>query len=121
MTARVLLGTYRQTVCVALAAGMVFVLTSPASFAQSQRSAALTVSVTVVRSCTVETPGTETLPGAPGSTKPTGEPVRIKCGTTILTYPQQPGPTPVPNPLTGATAVPLVSSAAGGKTVTIQF
>jgi hypothetical protein len=86
--------------------------------AQAQRGLApLTVSVTVVRPCSIETPGAPTDQAAAGREAP--ELVKIRCGRATSTYSLPPG--------AGATSTlatpsrPVVTRASDGKTVTIQF
>jgi hypothetical protein len=89
--------------------------------AQARRqSAPLTVSVTIVRPCSVETPGALRAPtdqSAAGGQA--SEPITIRCGRTTSAYSLQPGAGVTPMP--GTTAQPVVSRARDGRTVTIQF
>jgi hypothetical protein len=85
------------------------------------RSAAMGVTVTVTRTCSVETEGTAALLGSQtSSTRLPGQPdVKIRCGNDAVTYPFQPGVSPTP--VRGKNTPPVVARTADGRAVTIQF
>jgi hypothetical protein len=106
----------------AAAATLIVLGTAAGAAAQTQRtSAPLSVSATVVRSCTVEQVRVPTLPSGPSSTgqpvPPSGPAYRLRCGQQTVTYPVQPGsPTVV-----GKSAPATVAGSADGRGVVIQF
>jgi hypothetical protein len=117
----------RRLQLVGLLAAMagVLVLAGPTGVdAQSSPATApLSVSVTVVRSATVEAVEARSLPG---QTSPTGQPApspgptyTLRYGKDTLSYPVQPGPTPT---LVGAGVSPAtVTRSSDGRKVVIQF
>jgi hypothetical protein len=108
-----------RTAPAAIGAALLLLATAVSATAQTARpTGTLTVSATVVRSCTIENPRTETLPGVP---QPTGEPIKIRCGNTTLLYPFQPGPVPTPTPVKGRDPVPTVNPSPNGQKLVIQF
>ncbi len=84
-------------------------------------SAAMGVSVTVTRTCFVETAGAAALPGSQtSSTRQPGQPdVKIRCGKDAFVYPLQPGASATP--VSGKNTLPIVAMATDGRGVTIHF
>jgi hypothetical protein len=85
--------------------------------AAQQWSSPLAVSVTVVRSATIATSGTDLL-GGPSAPPAQGTSVTVRHGAMTTTVPAG---TTSPAVATSGNRLPVVSSAANGRTLSIQF
>jgi hypothetical protein len=89
-----------------------------ASVAHAQQSSGtLAVSVTVVRSATIATSGTDLLSGT-SAPRAQGSSVTVRHGAMTTTFPAGAAS---PAVATSGNRVPLVSPAANGRTLSIQF
>jgi hypothetical protein len=99
-----------------LLVGLLVIAAAAPAGAQSPRaSAVMSVGATVVRCCTIETAGAVTQ----GAKESGTDAVKIRCGSSVATYPPQAGLTPASS--TAKDAPPLVSATPDGRALTIQF
>jgi len=107
---------------VAAATALFLLGLSSGATAQGRTSAPLTVSVTVVQTCTVEDVNVPDLPGTGSPTTRTspapGPSYSIRCGKQRLTYPAAPGSAAAP--LSKGAPV-RVARTPDGRTFVVQF
>jgi hypothetical protein len=108
--------------CLAAAAAVTLLGSAAGAAAQTQRaSAPLTVSATVVQTCTVEGVRVPALPPASSSADRVGTPgptYSIRCGKQTLTYPMPSGSQATPLS-TGASV--MVAQTPDGRAYVVQF